>query len=285
MCCPLHHLPSNFVLTEVLPDHSIPTNYRFHGFIDFSPKTIKNRLLLTFQRLEFTEKIAEIADETFHLFGFLLKKHTNPLVYETFHNLHHGAHEIEHFLHSFCFLGDLSRLVTGKFLEYTNSHRNQVDYIRTGARVCHAISHLFATLSFLSERRLLRLGKLEPIIKYQAILSATGYGLWTISLIWQRFQHKKNVNFSSDLAIHGGGFLFEGLEIAKSFNSISAYASIINKVRAIAGIIHAWSIASRLMPSRVEVHGQIPGNQENLPQQTKNERGVESHSHSLHCHH
>ncbi|WP_068469487.1 hypothetical protein [Candidatus Protochlamydia phocaeensis] len=286
MCCPLQRMPSHFILTDINPEPSTQhgTIYHCRGYVDFSPRTLADRILLTFQRLELAEKISEIADEFFHLFGSLLKQHANLMVYQTFRNLHHGAHEIEHFLHSFCFLGDLCRAWNWKtqFLEYTDEQRIQLDYIRTSARVCHAVSHFFSTLTFLSEHQLCRLGRFEHIVKYHSLLSTVGYGLWTISLIWRCCQRQRQAHLASDLAIHAGGFFFEGLEVSKTFNALAAYTSIINKVKAVAGIIHAWSVAYRLMPgNREELQGQFRRTAEGciIPNE------MHTHHDHNHCHH
>ena len=121
MCCSLDQIPGRLVINSVGVEKN---KMHLRGTIDHSPNSLADRLLLIFQRLELFEKIAEIADESFHLFGSLLQSIASAAIYQTCRNLHHAAHDIEHVLHSFCFLGDLSRIFTGRYLEYSEDKKN-----------------------------------------------------------------------------------------------------------------------------------------------------------------
>jgi hypothetical protein len=249
MCCPLDNVKGNLSITNVVIEkEGQKKTYVVHGIYDRTPPTLADRVFRFFQRLELIEKIAEIADESFHLFGTLLQRYTGVLVYQTLRNLHHAAHDVEHVLHTFCFLGDVARLMTGKFFEYHDKELKQFDYTRSAARVCHAISHFLATAAFLSELKLYQLSCLDKAFKYTTASSALGYAIWTISLIWRRHQGKTDEQFSSDLGIHLAGCLFTAIPLTKTLAVLAPYAYIINRLTAIAGMIHAWCVVQRLMP-------------------------------------
>lgn len=218
--------------------------YHLNGIYNRTPKTLAARIERFFRRLELLEKIAEIVGESLELFRTALQKMPD---------LHHAAHEIEHVLHPFCFLGDLSHLISGRFLVYD---KKKLDYLRSVARVSHAFSHFLATSVFLCEPQLFRLGLLEKAIKYASIFSALGYGMWTISLVWQRYQQKVDKHFASNLGIHLGGCLFQTIPHLKIISVFASYSHLIDKAASLAGIIHAWCFVERLMPSdREEIKG------------------------------
>jgi hypothetical protein len=253
MCCPLDQRIGKFSVNEAsIKDEGGVNICHVIGIYDRTPSTLADRISIFFQRLELLEKIAEIADESFHAFGFVLHR-SSVVIYHTLRNLHHGAHDIEHVLHSFCFIGDLSRLLVGRFFEYRDKERTQLDYCRSVSRVCHAVAHFFATIEFLHEHQLFSLERLEKACKYASIFSALGYALWTISIIWQRCQGVENENFAADIGIHLGGFSFEAIPLTKGIGFFAPYAFQLNKAAAIAGIIHAWFVVQRLMPKDSEI--------------------------------
>lgn len=278
MCCPLNHVNGKLVIQAIAFEETEEPKEKIchlQGIYDHTPLTLADRVFRFFQRLELIEKIAEIADESFHLFGKILQRFTSVLVYQTLRNLHHASHDIEHVLHSFCFLGDLSRLITGKFFEYHDKERLQPDYLRSTAAVCHAMSHMLSTATFLSEHKLAQFGRFEKMFKYAAAFNALGYAIWTASLIWRRHQGIVKDQFASDLCIHFGGCLFEALPLTQSISTFTPHASGINKMAAIAGIIHAWSVVQRLMPQdREEVAGQFA-----VPEEDILEDSPHDHSH------
>jgi hypothetical protein len=254
MCCPLYQVSGELRVQAVAFKKNDKDEDVVHlkGIYDNTPKTLGDRISRYFQRLELLEKMAEIADECFHLFNSVLRRYTNPIVYQTLCNLHHGSHDIEHLLHSFCFLGDVTRLITDKFFEYRDHKRTQLNYLRTLSRICHATAHLFATAEYLHELKLCSLDKFERFFKYTALISTLGYALWTISLIWQRYQEEINEQFASDVCIHLGGCVFEGIHLVDTIDAFSSYSTILNKVGAVAGIVHAWCVVQRLMPKDTE---------------------------------
>lgn len=284
MCCPLDQIKGRLVLAVAF-DKNEKNQKILHlkGIYDHTPKTLGERISRFFQRLELLEKIAEIADESFHLFGSLLQRYTNLMVYQRLRSLHHAAHDVEHTLHAFCFLGDLSRLFTGQFIVYEGK---KIAYLPTLSRLCHTIAHSCATAQFVHELKLVALDKIEKVFKYGAILSTIGYAVWTISLIWQRHQGKVNQHFSSDLSIHLGGFFFESFQLINRLDIAAPYSFVINKIASLAGIIHAWCFAQRLMPQdqeEVATHFVLP--------EEKEEEAGDEHvlhhyhdDHDEHCH-
>lgn len=262
MCCHLDQVHGKFIFKggAFEENENGEKFYHVRGIYDRTPQTLADRISRWFLRLELLEKIAEIADECFHAFGFIFQRYTSAIVYQMLHNLHNGAHDIEHVLHSFCFLGDLARLLTGKFFEYQDEEHTQLAYWRSTSRVCHAVAHCFATAEFLHELKLLSLDRFEKTFKYASLFSALGYILWTISLIWQRSReieidlpNKKNDNFVADMIIHGGGFLFEAIHLTKAMNFLTPYSSHLSQAAAIAGMIHACFVVQRLMPEDSEM--------------------------------
>ncbi|MBA3722874.1 MAG: hypothetical protein H0W88_10810 [Parachlamydiaceae bacterium] len=273
MCCPLDKTPIRFEASSysnIAEKHTGCTGNHSHdheekivieGTLIYAPQNLSDRITRMFQRMELLEKIAEIVDETFHLLSKVLKAYTSIPVFEFLQNLHEGAHHIEHTLHSFCFIGDIARIFTGKFVEYQNKEatedQRKVDYIRTAARVLHTASHFFSSAEFLIDLKICKLSAVEPLIKYKGLLSASGYALWTGSVLWRYFkplnflQDRKNI--VSDLMIHVGGGLFEGLSVAKKWKPLANVSTYIAKTAATAGIIHAYSVVNRLTPEQEEL--------------------------------
>lgn len=206
--------------------------------IDRTPENFAAWLHRGFQNLELLEKICEIADETFHLFREILQYFATAALYQTFRDLHHGAHIWEHALHSFCFLGDLSRIYTNKFFDKKAEWSDP----RNLARISHAVGHLFATTAFLSEQNLIRLAIAEKVAKFMAIFTAVGFALTTYSLL----SSNRKKDFNSDLAINLGGLLFVALPLANSSFWVTS------KIASGAGIVHAWFLVNRLMTPDIE---------------------------------
>lgn len=245
MCCPLDQVHGRANIQDIEFDPTT-NSVKLRGTLDRSPLTVSDHVFRFFQRLELTEKIAEIADESFHLVGSLLKEVTSVKVFQTLRGLHDAAHDIEHTLHAVCFLGDLSRLCTGRF--FHDHHKKFIGYDYSAARVCHAVSHLFAFIQVLGEHKLLKVKRFEHILAYSKLFTALGFAIWTAALIWRRHKGEKNENFGADLAIHLGGFCFEAIPVAKLVSGMDEYVPYINKLSALAGIVHAWFVVDRLMP-------------------------------------
>lgn len=244
MCCPLDQVHGRLVVQSVGEGEGNDLHLR--GVYERTPLTWADWVFRIFQRLELAEKFAEIFDESFHLSGSILQSTTSPVLYQTFSNLHHAAHEIEHLLHAVCFIGDLSRVVTGRF--FHDEEGKNLDYIRSAALVCHAVSHFLATLQFLEDHNLIKLNRFQPVLKFMPLFSSAGYAMWTAALIWRRHQGEENNRFAADLGVHLGGFLFVAIPLAKDVSEFAQYASVIKKLSALAGIIHAWCVVDRLMP-------------------------------------
>lgn len=273
MCCPLDQVQGKLDITVSVKNNT----YHAKGVYDCGPKTLTDRIFRTFQRMELIEKMAEIVDESFHLLGSTFQRYANTNLYEIFRDMHHASHNIEHLLHATCFLSDLFRMVTGRFLEYGDHEKKKIDYLRTASRVFQATGHFLATIDYLTERQLVKPNRLTPLTAYLSLFSATGYSLWLISLIWRRHQGKANDRFSSDVAIHLGGFLFEALPLTKKMASFASFGSVINKMTAVAGIVQAGCVVDRLMPQDrvvVKAHG------------TLSDQPLKEHSHKAgECHH
>lgn len=274
MCCPLDQMQGKFISVDILKDEN---NITLSGKVDFTPQNFGGRCIRIFQRLELAEKIAEVVDEGYHLFGSFIKLYASTDVLDYIKGLHHAAHHIEHGLHAFCFIGDVVRVFSGKFIERDH---DQVDYVRTAARVAHTISHFLATANFLSDLKVCKLGRLEPYVKYGNLISSVAYGIWTLTILWKHFRSStSDKQISSDLSIHGGGCLFEALNYVKTLDGFAS--SNLSKAAAIAGIIHAWSVAARLMPDESEIRIRLHNNNGNIQYVDRHHH----HHHSGECHH
>lgn len=257
MCCNFDQATGNFHVHHVqnvspLCEQGKGENrFTVRGVYDRTPPSLGAQFCRYFQRLELFEKVIEIADESFHLFHELLHLSVNSQIYHTLHDLHHSAHTIEHFLHSFCFLGDVARFSQGNLLL---DQRKQLDYIQCASRICHVVSHLFATLDLLNRLNLLSLGPIEPLIKYASVISAAGYALWTAALIWKQCHpDRDHQQFSDELAIHLSGCLFEATRLSEFSQGFSPILRIsIQKIGSLAGVIHAWILVNRLIGPDVE---------------------------------
>lgn len=271
MCCPLDHVRTNFVPTGLAIEKKEEAKIcTIKGYIDRSPKTMGEQLIRSFQSLEWIEKIAEIVDESFHLLGSLLQTYTSPVIFENAQALHHHAHEIEHFLHATCFLGDLTRLFTGNFLEYNDHEKTQVNFLRSIARVFHAVGHLFATISYLAEKKIIHLRPVETFLKVGTVLTSLGYLTNVISLTSDLILDKVSAEdqFNSNMIIQTTGFISE-------INPES-------KIGSLTKIIHAWCVAKRLAPAdRQDVIGQFYWPNEEI----ESLEGQEDHDHHDHDHH
>lgn len=284
MCCPLDQINGKLIIQSAALEKNGKSKQKIlclKGIYDRTPKTLADRVSRFFLHIELLEKIAEITDEFFHLFGFIFQRYTPLLVYQSVRQLHHASHDIEHFLHTFCFAGDITSLLNRKFCKYHDPESTKIDYLRTLSRVCHTIAHFFASVKFLHELKLCSLDKFEKYFKYGAVFSAIGYSLWTISLIWQRHRGVANDHFSSEMGIHLGGCLFESIHLSQRISSLAPYASLLNKGAALAGITHAWFVVQHLMPKEQEefaVHYVMP-KQEVLDDDVL----ISPHHHDEHC--
>lgn len=252
MCCPLDPINGKLIVHSA---HITQTNHHQHSTLqikaiyDPKPSTLAGRIAYFFQRVEFFEKIAELADEFYHLLQPVFHRFTNIAVYKMLSDLHSSAHQVEHFLHAFCFFGDLTRLFRGQFLEYKDSEHKKIDLLGSLSRVCHTVAHFFATARLLNDLKLCPLNKFEKVFHWSAYISASGYLFATMSILWKRHQKVINHQFKSDMVIHFGGFCFEAFKIPDH--------SFLQKMASVAGIVHACGIIHRLNGS-IKIKGDFP---------------------------
>jgi hypothetical protein len=198
-----------------------------------------------FSYTESLEKTAEFIDEFYHLFHETITPYLSFRVAQTWRKLHDAAHHIEYLLHAFCFFGDLNRVLSRDFYKTIN-------YVQLAARICYAVGHFFATASFLSDMGY-RSSLLGKYFGYASLFLATGYTLSLISLIWLHDKHHIHSTASHGhrhrhshpldlytLGIYTGGLLFEILPWVKKIKWLKDYSFAIEKVRAAAGVVHAW---------------------------------------------
>lgn len=298
MCCPFNSIQANLYVysAKIEKDENKQETLQIDLIYDKSPKTWADRISQFFQRIELCEKIAEIADECYHLFNSTFQTYTNAKIYQTLGNLHFAAHNLEHVLHSFCLLGDLSYFLSGNFWEYQDPKKTQIDYLYTVARVCHSVSHFFSFSRFLLELDICRFVHLKTSIKWSGIFSSLGYFIALVSLIWKRHQNivnkefkSDNKGFKSDMAIHLGGFFFESYHFANKLEIPLASNKHLSKFASVSGIVHAWFVTQKLMPKdKEEIEGNFVIQPKSHSHQNKKKimhPAVNESSHSHHCHH
>ncbi len=270
MCCgldSLNSIPNNFILQNASWNEDLSKG---KGFIEAKGMcTPKPSAALYFQRIELCEKIAEIADEFFHLLGDIPERYLNAKSLEAFGDLHYSTHTIEHFLHSFCFLGDLNRLVTEPFFLDPKT-KSPMGYLQSAAKICHLVSHFLSTCRFLNELNIIELQQFSCLTNYARGISAAGYALRTIALLWERSQkecndghhhHYNQDNHScqtsqsvnrDDFRIYATGFLFDAMYLVSNLESVpNSLGWLCSKISSIAGIIHAWSIVDRMLETPI----------------------------------
>ena len=135
-----------------------------------------------------------------------LEQHTSAVFFQTLSNGHVVTHEVEHGLHAFCIGGDICRIIGGRFIVYHHENLQEIDYLCTIARICHLASHLLATLEFLNAYQICSLASMESYFIYGNLFSAAGYGIWSVQLIWRRFQENANDQFVTELLMQGEDF-------------------------------------------------------------------------------
>lgn len=285
MCCPINQSQGHFLVKSTEISHG---QILVKGKVELSPKNTIDKVLHCLKQLEIAEKIAEIVDETFHFFGSFIKPYASVEIYDYLKGLHDGAHHLEHGLHAFCFIGDVVRIIKGNYVEKNHGH---IDYVRTASRVMHTVSNFFATSRFLSELKVISLGRFNAYLKYTNLISAIGFTLWTASLLWKRFVSRQHDhNFSSNLAIHGAGGLFEGLNFVKQLDMPNETYRYVSKTAAFFGIIHAWTLVSRLAPSSISIEPfrvskNLPVKAIKHDHETPHEDHNNKHKHTHACNH
>lgn len=251
MCCPLDRQTGriNYQISPPNEDNKEDNKYVITVFYCPRPNTLADRISRLFQKIELLEKIAECVDEACHLLGSTFQTHAR--LSKALYDCHDNAHQIEHVLHSFCFLGDLSRLWCGRFFVYhpCEEKEKQIDWRHSAARICHAVAHMLTTLKFFNEHRLIPFARLEKLGKLATLFSVSGFAITVLSMWQQRRPHcsSEAATWSSDFRIHLTGLLFS-THLCLQAAGIKSYATI-HKLAALCGIIHASSIVNRLLPS------------------------------------
>lgn len=286
MCCPLDPQKTILERVTITETQEADSNVTFvvEGVVNHSPQSVQEKAIRAFQNLELIEKAAEFSEQFFHLIQLPLKTYASRPIYEALHKLHHNAHEIEHFLHAACFLGDILCILTCNYLQYRDVNKTELDYIRTAARIAHTTAHFFATAAYLSKYNICRFGFLERFLNFGSLLTLVGYALGTSAILWDRFRkNQKNDQFYSDLGIHLGGFIFEGLPIVQASNCLSSATKVLGFLEfstAIVGMTHSWCVIDRLNPQRQHVRGVV-----NTISRGGGRSHSQSHSHSDSCLH
>lgn len=253
MCCPFSSPSPRLENIHVVKNHD--NKIQFIGIINFSPKNFIETLLRFFQRLELAESYVEICDGAFDLFGKLFQTYVNQHVLNALHLWHESAHALEGLLHAACFFNDLTRIFSGRFVEYHNKQKTRIDVIRTIARVLLAASNFVATVS-LSTR--LFTGNISVLAPLQFTLSMMGYALLTISTLWRKFQHAKKHHFNSDLCIYTTGFVHDVITVGKNVSVIKPFMSTLKIVRSAAHVLHGYAKQIRLIPpDHIKIEGNL----------------------------
>lgn len=208
--------------------------------IEIGPKNVLEYGLQAAQRMELAEKVAELADELFHLFREPLRAIVSSDTYAYFDTIHEGAHAFEHLLHSFCFLNDFVHIANGSF-----SKGNAAALI---AKICHLASHILAPLQLLNDLNIIDLGSgVSPLQVIASSLSCVGYGISTINLLWQRFMEEHHHTTWVEITVQASGCCYHLFVVIQTVAPPAAV--ILAPLQAIAGVVHAAVAIYRLLPS------------------------------------
>lgn len=195
-------------------------------------------------RLDLTEKVAEVLDESFHLFHGVVKSYASVEIFELFRDIHTGAHQFEHLLHCTCLINDIIDLTAYFTIGY-----HHVGIAEVAAKINQFIAHLLAPIVLLSDLKILKIGAgLFYVEGAIPIFSAIGHSISSISHIWKK-------QFDLRLAIQLSGVTAQSIAIVKHFTkpAASVYAAL-SSIQALAGLFHAVFIIYRLLPDDDHCH-------------------------------
>lgn len=220
-----------------------------------------NQSLPFIQPVLITHKVMEIIGLSWHVIQDIAKRVFNSETFLYFSEIHESSHKVEPLLHSICFIGDIASMIKGEYFAKNQEDSPLLYAIKTAAKVCHTVSHLFSVASTVNDLKIVNLSFLKPVFKSELVLSVVGYGLWTISLIWETVQahrrheidkHNKNDNktplgISVNFGIYGGGFAAESLLLSKKWSAVRDYRKAIGITSALLGIVHCVCSVYRIM--------------------------------------
>jgi len=199
-------------------------HYDLNAVVHYQPQTWIEKWGHTFQSVIKAEKVAQVANELYHLFEGLLRTHAATGFFRYVNGIHEGAHNLQELLHSITFLSDVCAILSGRFVAY---HKNRkIDYLLTTSRVLHFVSHCLAPIFLFMDY--------TPLRKIRSGLIIAGSAGAIISTL----QHR-NKNSASDLTINSCSIIFESF----------SYIPQAGAVQSLAGIIQGVTILRRLSPS------------------------------------
>lgn len=233
MCCIIEH----------------PSVRRSGDILYVSPNGIGERATQVCQRIEILELVMELIDQIAHIIFEPMRTLASHRVFEYFDTVHHGAHSLEHLLHSFCVVGDIVMIVRGRFFQ-------NASLLKIAARLNHLFSHALHSLLFIFQFKENELGPATWVVRILAYgIDTIGYILTTIDLIWQKSMHAKSKVTSNQFAVAISGSIANGISTIEVI--ILHDNVIVHLVKAIMECIKAVFLLYQLMPSD---HYHIPKN-------------------------
>ena len=150
-------------------------------------------------------------------------------------------------------------------------------------RICHTIAHFLATLVFFAERRFIKLEQIEQIKTLMPLVSATGYAIWTTSLVWERVYEETNEQFTSDLGVHLGGFFFEALPLLKNVESFAPYSFMTSNSQLSPGLcmrVVLWTASLPQDRTPVEAEFSLDDDHHEVPHSPRESCDHHGHAHA-----
>lgn len=197
----------------------------------------------------------------FHLSEKMIAYHLNQNTFAFFHTIHDGAHGVEKILEATSFIKDVVDICRNDFIKREKKSK-KIDYLRTGARVVHLISHILIPIVFLSDLKILTVnGEIKRVFKLGIpIFHLAGFSAYIASLLWKKYLNStEEQHFNSDLAIQMGGIVFFAVPIIKGvFNLPETLNRISTVARHIAGLTSGLFILYRLHAIEIEEKIEYP---------------------------
>ncbi len=202
--------------------------------LDYYNKTYIESISGMLSKIKITEKISEIVDLGTHLFYPILTNYLNMKTLNVVDKIHSGAHQLEHLLHSFCFLNDLVAIANKEYLVYSHG---QIDLLQTTGKVIHSVSHCFSSVHYLYDLEIIKSSIITKIARYHLYLSAVGFALVSVGLILN-IGHTHKVpgqpdNSKSNLMFNISGFVNDLLQSTPTFKGSRNLSDLVGLLHAI----------------------------------------------------
>lgn len=220
---------------------------------DFLSQTLRSSIII--------EQSSCVFSACFHLSEKVMAYHLNQNTFEFFHKIHDGSHGVEKILEATSFIKDMIDIYRNDFIKIEEKSK-KIDYLRTGVRVAHLVSHILIPIAFLSDLKILTVNsEVKRIFKLGIpIFHLVGFSAYTASLLWKKYMNDiQEKHFYSDLAIQMGSIVFYAVPLTKEiFDLTWTLNKISTIVRHVAGLTSGLLILYRLHKIEVEKKFEYP---------------------------